>query len=319
MRPRTGRRGGPASGRCSRAPNSSRPPAWSASKPARRSPIPAGPPSSGVTPSLVTSSTNVPSRGLACARRPASRGRACGRCGSPPRAPTGRAARAPPAPSIARAVELDPEIGVLVAQARDLLGERRLGRGGGAAERPLHRRAQVAERRLHLLGAAPARLLVKRLVAGERERDAEEALHDALVDLAREVDALLERDRALVLAGRGARHRRERRHLAEDPEHLALGRGERRSLAAAVAEDRAHPASARRHRRDRRPCAPRAARRSRREACRSRSSALSSTRSCSSASRASAARLQREEVAGEQREVDAEAARRRGSAAASES
>ena len=134
-------------------------------------------------------------------------------------------------------------------EARDLLGERRAGRGRGAAERALHRGAQVAERLLDLLGAAPPRLLVEGLVAGERERDAEQALDDALVDLAGEVDALLERDGALVLARRRARHRRQRRHLAEDPQHLALGGGQRRAVAAAVAEDRAEPAPARGDRR----------------------------------------------------------------------
>ena len=147
------------------------------------------------------------------------------------------------------AFERDAEGGVLVAQALELLGERRGARGRRASEGALHGGAQVAERELKLLGAAPARLLVKRLVTRQRERDAEQALHDAFVYLAGEVDALLERDGALVLARRRARHRRERRHLAEDPQHLALGVGQRRALAAAVAEDRPEPAPARGDRR----------------------------------------------------------------------
>ena len=95
------------------------------------------------------------------------------------------------------------QVGGAVPAARqpfgDQLGERRHhGLGPGpvgdvlAGERRLvHRGAQVAERLLDLLRAAPPRLLVEGLVAGEGERDAEQALDDALVDLAREVDALL--------------------------------------------------------------------------------------------------------------------------------
>ena len=56
-------------------------------------------------------------------------------------------------------------------------------------QRTRQRVAQVPERGLHLVGAAASRLLAEAVLGPERQRDAEQALHHALVDLAREVDA----------------------------------------------------------------------------------------------------------------------------------
>ena len=116
-------------------------------------------------------------------------------------------------------------------------------------ERPAERVAQVLERRLHLVRAAPARLLAEPVLGAEHERDAEQPLHDALVDLAREVDAGLQQARAALLAGRDADARGQRGGLAERPHRVALRLGQLEAAPAAVGEDHAQPAPAGRDRR----------------------------------------------------------------------
>ena len=81
----------------------------------------------------------------------------------------------------------------------------------------------------------------------ERERDAEQALDHALVDLAREVDARLEQARAALLVGGDADARGERRRLPDRPHRAALVVVQLERLAAAVGEDHAQPAPAGRH------------------------------------------------------------------------
>ena len=70
--------------------------------------------------------------------------------------------------------------------------ERRAGLGRQRRERSLERTAQVAQRLLHLDPAALALGAVERLLGAERQRDPEQALEHALVDLAREVEPLAE-------------------------------------------------------------------------------------------------------------------------------
>ena len=102
-----------------------------------------------------------------CARRRASPARAWRRCGSPRRAPTGRAARAAAGTGDASRRRPRSRASGYSWRRRAISSrERRARRGGRAPERALHRRAQVAERLLDLLGAAPPRLLVE--AAGRR-------------------------------------------------------------------------------------------------------------------------------------------------------
>ena len=61
------------------------------------------------------------------------------------------------------------------------------------------------------------------VLRAEHERDAEQPLHHALVQLAREVDARLEQPRAALLARGDPDARRERGGLAERPQVVALG------------------------------------------------------------------------------------------------
>ena len=125
------------------------------------------------------------------------------------------------------------------ADAFELGRERRAGLGRQRRERPLERAAQVAQRLLHLDPAALALGTVQRLLGAERERDPEQALEHALVDLAREVEPLAERASALLLAGHVARGRHQRGGLAERPQQVALAVGELESPAAAIGAD--HP------------------------------------------------------------------------------
>ena len=137
---------------------------------------------------------------------------------------------------------------MLGGEALDLRRQRRPGRTRGATERALQRGAQVDQRGLHLLGArsrAPASSGRRR---GEHERDAEEPLHDAVVDVAREVDALLELARALGLVGRDPRARRERERLAERPQQVAPAVVQRGVLGQRLGQDHAGRAPARGHR-----------------------------------------------------------------------
>ena len=143
------------------------------------------------------------------------------------------------------ALDADAEVGVLGAQALELGGERRAGRRRRAPERALQRGAQLAERGAHLGRAARPRLGAQRLLGGQRERHAEQALDDAVVDVAREVDALLELARALAVVRRGARGRRQRERLAEHPQQLAAWLVDRRGAGVGLGEDDADPAPGR--------------------------------------------------------------------------
>ena len=111
-------------------------------------------------------------------------------------------------------------------------------------ERALERLAQVGERSVDLVLAALALLRRERLGArGQRQRDAEQALHDAVVDVAGEVDALLEGARPLLLERRDPRAGGERRDLAQRPQPVGGVVGERGVPGAALREDHAdHPA-----------------------------------------------------------------------------
>ena len=149
-------------------------------------------------------------------------------------APTAPAARSSAGTSAGVPSTSDrPRSGMGDREPLHLGGQRRPGGPRRTAQRALERRAQVGERRLRLGGAALARRRGQLAVAVERHRDAEQALDDALVDLAREVDALLELAGLLELGGDDPRHRRERRGLAERPQQAAVGVVQRRARASA--------------------------------------------------------------------------------------
>ena len=160
--------------------------------------------------------------------------RACARCAPPRRAPTARAARARrgTCDALGAASSASPRSRVLAAQPVDLLErasccvsrrerpERALERArAGRPARPAARRAM----RSRALGAQLG-------LARERERHAEQPLDDALVDLAREVDALLQlRARWPACWSRARAQRGERGDLAERPQQVALGVAQRRA------------------------------------------------------------------------------------------
>ena len=89
-------------------------------------------------------------------------------------------------------------------------------------QRARERGAQLGERHLHLGGAAALAVGVERLLAREHERDPEQPLHDALVDLAREVDPLLQLAALLVVGGHLAGDGGHGDRLAERPQQVAL-------------------------------------------------------------------------------------------------
>jgi hypothetical protein len=142
-----------------------------------------------------------------------------------------------------RALDADAEVRVLDAQPVELGRERRVRRRRRAPERALQRRAQLAERGAHLDRAARPCLGAQRLLGRQRQRDAEQALHDAVVDVAREVDALLELARALAVVRRDPRRRRERERLAEHPQQLPARLVDRRRAGGRLGEDDADPAA----------------------------------------------------------------------------
>ena len=123
-----------------------------------------------------------------------------------------------------------------------------MSRLGGASGRESASRRSASAACISL-GAALARLVAERVLGAEHERDAEQPLHHALVQLAGEVDARLEQARAALLARRDADARRQRGGLAERPHRVALVVGELEAGAAAVGEDHAEPAAAGGHRR----------------------------------------------------------------------
>ena len=89
-------------------------------------------------------------------------------------------------------VELERQVLVVAAEPGELLAQGRAGVERRRRQRPRERVAQVRERAVQLLGAAAARLLAQLVLRAEHERDAEQPLDHALVQLAREVDARLE-------------------------------------------------------------------------------------------------------------------------------
>ena len=109
-------------------------------------------------------------------------------------------------------------------------------------ESALERRAQIRERVAHLGAAALPVRRRERDLRAEHERHAEQPVHHALVHLARELDALVEAPRALLLASGDARARREGGELAERPHGVALVVGELEAAASAVGEDHPEPA-----------------------------------------------------------------------------
>ena len=86
---------------------------------------------------------------------------------------------------------------MLAGKALDLGHERRLGRPRRAPERALERRPQVRQRLLGLDRAALPRFGGQVALAVQRHRDPEQALDHALVDLAGQVDPMLELPRPL--------------------------------------------------------------------------------------------------------------------------
>ena len=86
-------------------------------------------------------------------------------------------------------------------------------------------------------------------LAVERHRYPEQALDHALMDVASQVDALLELARPLALGRHRARDRGQRRGLAQRPEKVPLGIVERRLGQQPVGEDNPEVTSGCRHRR----------------------------------------------------------------------
>jgi hypothetical protein len=137
---------------------------------------------------------------------------------------------------------------MLVGQAADLVQQRGLRRAGRAAQRALHRGTQIGQRVLDLLGGAPALLTVQLGAGRQRHRHAEQPLDDTVVDLAGQVDAVLELARPLLGASGPARAGREGRDLAQRPQQVGLGAGQR-TIVRAPREDDPRPAPRRAHRR----------------------------------------------------------------------
>ena len=198
-----GRRGARAScpRRARRTPPT--PPCWSASNAARRSPMPGAARARRATPSLRTSSAE---RVVVAADRapPPARGRRAWRCCAAPRpAPTGPAARrrrarvdlaGPDRPAPRRPGDC--------TEPRQLGGQRGAGLAGDAAR---------AGRSSALRRSASASCISTRqrsrssrssaLLGAQRQRHAEQALHHALVDLARQLQALAEPPRCAPAGG----------------------------------------------------------------------------------------------------------------------
>ena len=203
------------------------------------------------TPSLQTSITQAPS--CRCERRPrrASAARACARCAPPRPARTGRAARArrgTPTSSLPGG-EHDPELGMRLAQPRDLLDERRApSRGARAAERALQRAAQVAQRRP---AARRSRARAPRRGSGASLETTSSTpnsrwITPSCTSRARSIRSCSWRARACWnVAWRAASASAD--GLAERPQQVALLVGQRPARAA-VGEDHAAPAPAGRER-----------------------------------------------------------------------
>ena len=140
-------------------------------------------------------------------------GRACGRCAAPRPAPTARAARAPPARRRPARLEPARTSGWAIARRSP---RRRVTPVSGAwtasgrcsAVRRSARAAWIS------IAQRSRSSSVRSASRAERQRDAEQALKHALVDLARELDALAQPLGALVLACRDAGPRRQGSRLA---------------------------------------------------------------------------------------------------------
>ena len=123
--------------------------------------------------------------------------------------------------------------------ARHLGGQRRRRRLHNRRQRSLERRAQVRQRLLHLHATALALIGVQRALGAQRQRHPEQSLHDPLVDLAGQLEALAQSPRALLLAGGVAGGGDQRRRLAQRPQQMALAVGQLEAAAAAVGADHA--------------------------------------------------------------------------------
>ena len=187
--------------------------------------------------------------GARASPRRAAAARACARCAPPRRAPTGRAARAPTARRPPRCP------GRARCRAR---GARRRSRSSSSANvvsvaGALRPSGRCSARRRSRSAACSSTVTRSRASRGQRrvarddQQHAEQPLDHALVHLAREVDPLLQLARASLLEGRVARGLGQRGGLAERPEQVALLVGQR-APRAAVGEDHAAPAPARRER-----------------------------------------------------------------------
>ena len=141
-------------------------------------------------------------------------------------------------------VHLQRQVLVVTGVALELPAQGGAGVQHRRGERTRERVAQILQRGLHLVGAAAPCLLAQAVLRPEREGDAEQPLHHALVDLARQVDARLEQSRLPLGVGGDPDAGRQRGGLAEGPHRLPLVVGELELLAPAVGEDHSQGAPA---------------------------------------------------------------------------
>src|SRR5690349_2662289 len=144
--------------------------------------------------------------------------------------------------------EHEPEVAVLLLQARDLFQQRRVRLGRAAAERSLQGPAEVEQRGLQLGSDALAGFGTQLRLAGEHELDPEQALDHGFVDLTREVHPFLQLAGLGLLVGGEAGERGKRGGLAERVEQRSLRAGQRRAAGPAIGQDHAEPAARGGHR-----------------------------------------------------------------------
>ena len=274
---------GCASGRPGSEPNSTRASFWSASSVSRRRPRPAPAPALPASaPSFVISSSNASS-----GRATRTSIRSARLCFSQLRSASrntdwasGSSRSGTAADSGQRDLELGRALGAaLRTRSASETPGRRPATSWGARAPSEGRRARPGARR----GTSGAGPRTERLAGAEREDEAEQALHHAIVDLAGQLDPLVQLAGSLVLAGRALDARRERREAPQGQHRLALLLAQLEPPAAAVGEDHSEPAPARRDRAAGQRRDPGEAARSGPATRRSRSSEASTTRSSASA------------------------------------